>query len=157
MLQIAVEHALLLCAFMSVVIAGSLRHDPRIWQHDAPKVLQDQLGPISEATRRRRSAWAAVMVVGLVAMFAGLMARVDGDFGDRMLAALITFELFNLYDAVVIDILLLLVWEPAWAYPPGMRGHPALRDPRFHLGNFVKGALGGIPFSALVAGIASLV
>lgn len=157
----ALVHGAWLCAWMTLVVLGSLRHDPRIWQSDAPRALQELLGPPPPATLRRKWIWGLVMLVGLVGLSALLMREVGalpgGDgFGPRMLAAYVMFETFNLYDAIVIDIGVILVWAPDWAFVPGTKGHPSLRAWRFHVRAFLVGVVGGLPFAAIVAGIAVL-
>jgi hypothetical protein len=154
MLRTALLDGALLCAFMLVIILGSLRHDPRIWTNDAPPALREQVGPIPPDSKRRQKWWGALMMVGLVGISTHLMLALPSEAGflDRMLAAYLMFATFNTFDAVVIDIGVILLWAPEWAFVPGTRGHPALRDWRFHLGAFVKGLIGGVPFSLLVAG-----
>ena len=70
-----------------------------------------------------------------------------------MLAAYVMFELFNLYDAIVLDIGLILLWAPDWAFVPGTKGHPSLRDWKFHVRAYLIGVLAGVPFAAIVVGI----
>jgi hypothetical protein len=155
-LTAALIHGALLCAWMTFVILGSLRHDPRIWQDDAPKVLQEQLGPMPPATRRRRAVWAVVMLVGLIGLSVHLMkSGLPSMTGipDRLLAAYVMFELFNLYDALVIDVGVILLWAPDWAFVPGTKGHPALRDWKFHVRAYLIGVLAGVPFAGIVVGI----
>lgn len=157
----ALVHGGWLCAWMAFVILGSLRHDPRIWQGDAPRALQELLGPPPPRTRRRKLVWGVLMLVGLVGLSAHLMGEVaalpgGAGLGPRMLAAYVMFEVFNLFDAVVIDVGVILVWAPEWAFAPGTRGHPALRDWRFHVRAYLVGVAAGVPFAAIVAGIATL-
>lgn len=154
-------HGAWLSAWMTFVVLGSLRHDPRIWRSDAPRALQELLGPPRPETRPRKLGWVLVMLVGLVWISTLLMrttgALPDGDaFGPRMLAAYVMFETFNVYDAVVLDIGVILLWAPDWAFVPGTKGHPSLRDWRFHVRAFLTGVAVGVPFAAIVAGIATL-
>lgn len=155
-LSAALVHGALLCAWMTFIVLGSLRHDPRIWRDDAPKPVQELLGPMSPETRRRRAWWGVLMAVGLVGLAAHLMiAGVPNTatIPERLLAAYVMFELFNLYDAIVLDIGVLLLWAPDWAFVPGTKGHPSLRDWKFHVRAYLIGVLAGVPFAALVVGI----
>jgi len=157
----ALVHGAWLCAWMTLVVLGSLRHDPRIWQHDAPRALQELLGPPPPETAGRKRLWVVVMMVGLVGVSTLLMREVGalpgGDgFGPRMLAAYVMFETFNLYDAIVLDIGVILLWAPDWAFVPGTKRHPSLLDWRFHVRAFFVGVALGVPFAAIVAGIAML-
>ena len=155
-LTAALIHGALLCAWMTFIVLGSLRHDPRIWQDDAPKPLQALLGPMPRATRRRRAAWALLMLLGLVGLAAHLMIAgvpAGTTIPDRLLAAYVMFELFNLYDAVVLDIGVILLWAPDWAFAPGTKGHPSLRDWKFHVRAYLIGVLAGLPFAGIVVAI----
>ncbi|HLT40841.1 MAG TPA: hypothetical protein VK034_31405 [Enhygromyxa sp.] len=149
-------HGALLCAWMTFVILASLRQDPRIWQDDLPKSMKAELGPTPPQSRRRRSWWGLVAVVGLVGVSAHLMISglpAATGIRERLLAAYVTFELFNLYDALVIDIGVILLWAPDWAFPPGIKGHPALRDWKFHVRAYLIGVVAGLPFAGVVVGI----
>lgn len=155
-LTAALVHGALLCAWMTFIVLGSLRHDPRIWRNDAPKPVQELLGPMSRETRRRHTCWALLMLVGVVGLSVRLMnvgMPTNAGVSERLLAAYVMFELFNLYDAVVLDIGVILLWAPDWAFPAGTRRHPALRDWRFHVRAYLIGVLAGVPFAGLVAGI----
>jgi hypothetical protein len=158
-LSAAALHGVLLCAWMTFVILCSLRQDPRIFQNDAPKAIQDLLGPVPDATRKRAYIWVLITLVGLVAISVHLMiagVSSEAGFGLRVLAAYVMFEVFNLYDALVIDIGVILWWAPDWAFAPGTKGHPSLRDWRFHLRAFAIGVVAGVPFALLVAGLWAL-
>lgn len=147
----------LLSATMSALVLVSLRQNPRIWLHDAPPDVRARLGPVDARTRRQRAAWAGVMLIGLVAIFAALAARTAalGPWAT-FVAAYVCFETFNLFDALVID-LGLIVFRPRWAFPPGAEDSPAYSDPRWHLRNWLIGVLLGLPVAGLVAAIAWLV
>jgi hypothetical protein len=144
---------LALCAWMAVIIVGSLRHDPAIWQGDLPAAIREALPPVSAETQRRKRLWGAAMLLGLALWVGAVLALTDTPL-EAGWTAWLGFQLFNLFDALVIDVGLVLLWEPQWAVPPGVRGHPALRDPRFHVKNYLLGVLGGTILAALVAGLA---
>jgi hypothetical protein len=143
---------LALCAWMALVIVGSLLHDPYIWQGDLPEVLQKSLPPPSAETRRRKRGWGALMFAGLALWVATVLHETDTPL-QAAAVSWVNFQLFNLFDALVIDVGLILWWAPAWAVPGEVRGHPALRDPRFHLRNYLLGVVGGTALAAMVAGL----
>jgi hypothetical protein len=155
-LALGLQLGLGLCAWMTLVIVGSLRHDPYIWQADLPAVLQERLPPVSAETMRRKRLWGALMIAGLALWVAALLAWTDTPLRAAV-ATWLGFQLFNLFDALVIDVGLILLWAPPWAVPAEVRGHPALRDPRLHVRNYLLGALGGTLFAAMVAGLSWLV
>ncbi len=154
----ALLHGAALCAGMTGIIVGSLRQDPMIWARSSPPDVQAFVGPPSPATSRRKRAWSVVMLIVLVAVFGSLARGIlsaGGSTWDVAVAAWISFQVFNLYDAVVID-LGLVIFKPRWAMVPGAADLPGLRDPRWHLGNYLKGLVGGFVFAGLVAGSAWL-
>jgi hypothetical protein len=156
-LQEALLHGALLCAYMSVIIFGSLRQNPRIWQQDYPPEVRARLEPQDARTRRQKAAWSVGMLVGLVLVFGRLVVRVEELSGGEAPfvlmagAAYVCFQVFNLFDAVVID-LGLAVWRPSWALIPGVDTR-ALGDWRWHVRNYLVGVAVGVPFSLLVAGL----
>lgn len=147
--------ALGLCTVMTFVIVGSLYHDPFIWQNDLPESIKIILPPVSQNTRLHKAFWGTLMFVGLSAFITGCIALTETP-SDAGLCALWGFQVFNLYDAIVIDIGLIVWWAPPWAVPPEIRGHEALHDVRWHFTNWLKGAFGGCLFGLLVFGIALL-
>lgn len=155
LLPAALIHGAILCAWMTFVILASLRHDPRMWMDDLPKSMKAELGSSPPDSRRRRAWWGLASFVGLAGIAASLMIGLPHTAGlaERLLAAYVMFELFNLYDALVIDIGIILLWAPDWAFPPGVKGHPALRDWKFHVRAFLIGVFAGVPFAALVVGV----
>lgn len=158
-LALGLSHGGLLCVAMGMLVAASLRHDPMIWIHDAPPAMREQAGPPSPATLRRRSAWGTIMMLILVGIFVRLSVHVvvaEGmQFVPLFAAALVAFETFNLFDALVLD-LALTILKPRWALVPGVDPEP-LEDARWHLRNFLLGMSMGVPFAAIVAGLALLV
>lgn len=154
LIRVGLEHGVVLSAAMSLLVAGSLRQDPMIWARSSPPDVQAFVGPPSPASRRRRKAWAVVMLCVLVVVFGHLAREVGpGETLGVAIAAWITFQLFNLYDALVIDLGLVLL-QPRWAFVPGTENLPGLRDPRWHVRNYVKGFVGGFVFAGMVAGVA---
>lgn len=154
-------HSGALCVFMGVTIAASLWHNPKIWVHDAPLAIREQVGPIDEQTKRQKNAWGVIMLVGLVAILSHLIARVNAAVHERysfewvFLAVFVCFELFNLFDALIIDVTL-AVFQPKWAAIPGI-DMSALRDPKWHFQAFLKGLIMGVPFAAIVTAIGWIV
>ena len=153
MIAQALLHGAALSAFMTAIIFGSLWHDPRIWTRSLPKDAQALAGPVPPETQRRKRLWSLPMVLGLAAVFAHLAHAVgSGGFVVTATAAFIAFEVFNLYDAVVLDLGLVLV-RPRFALIPGTENAKGFRDPRWHLGNYVRGVVLGVPFALLIAAL----
>ena len=143
-----------LCAFMGALIYASLRQNPYIWLSDAPRDVQARIGPVDARTKRQKRAWGLVMAIGLVGLFGALAWQVwpSGALAT-FVAAYVCFQTFNLFDALVIDIGL-VVLKPPWALPPGSEDSPSYRDPVWHLVNYGKGVVLGVPFAGVVCGAA---
>ncbi len=156
----ALVHGAILSAFMGALIGASLWQNPKIWANSAPPAIRAQVGPIDRRTRRQKSMWGVVMLAGLVLIFGRLVVRVASQSGGEApflttaAAACVSFQVFNLFDAAVIDIGL-TVFQPRWAMIPGV-DTSSLRDPRWHIKNFLIGAVMGVPFGLLVAGLGRL-
>lgn len=153
MIADALVHGAVLCAFMSVIIFGSLWQDPRIWTASLPVDARNLAGPIPPRTQRRKRAWSILMLIGMCAIFGHLASRTgDEGFSSTAAAAFIAFQLYNLFDAVVID-LGLVIFRPRFAIVPGTEEAAGFRDPRWHLANYLKGVVFGVVFALLVAAI----
>jgi len=153
----ALLHGSALCVFMSFIVVASLRQNPMIWVNSAPPEIRAQIGPMDDRSKRQKTMWGILMLVGLVLIFSRLTMRVVEQYNDGypgwlvFASALICFEMFNLFDALILDIGL-AVFQPHWAMPPGV-DMSALRDPQWHLRAFLLGTFLGIPFAGIVAGI----
>jgi hypothetical protein len=159
-LRVAMLHGALLCAGMTGIIVASLWHDPMVWVRSSPPDVQAAVGPPSAESQRRRRAWAGLTLLVLLGVFgslcAAVFALVAGDgfpVFALFLASFIAFQCFNLFDALVID-LGLVVFKPRWAFPPGTAHLRGFTDVRWHVGNYVKGLFGGAVFAALVVAAA---
>jgi hypothetical protein len=154
--QAALVHGLALTAFMGTLIAVTLRLDPAIWQDDLPESVRARLAPVGPVTRRRKTVAGIVMVCGLSLIFGHLAWSLSPDLVGTAVATYLAFQLFNLFDATIVD--LGLVWlQPGWAMVPGTEGAPELRDPRWHLRNYIIGVFAGLPVALGVTGVSALV
>lgn len=156
-LQLGLVHGLVLSLLMTGLVVASLRQDPLIWLRSSPRDVQAKVGPPPAASVRRRRGWGAVLLVILLGTFGHLASALPRPFapGSYWVASWIAFQVFNLYDALVID-LGLVFFGPDWAFAPGTRALPGLRDPRWHVGNYLKGLVGGFVFATLATGLAWL-
>lgn len=153
----------ILSAALSVVILGSLYYNPRLWLHDYPKEIQAKVPPITPREKRERN---VVFVLFLVAIFgtmayslAGLRSAYGGavPFLNAYLHFFGVLSIFNLFDAVVLDLLLLTFMKPKFAVIPGAEGMEYLYyNWGMHLSNFLKGVIFCAVFSLPFAVVAAL-
>jgi hypothetical protein len=153
----------ILSAALSLVILGSLYYNPRLWLHDYPKEIQAKVPLITPGEKRDRM---VVMILffgailgTLVYSAAGLRAAYGG--AVPFLTAYLHFfgvlSIFNLVDAVVLDLLLLTFMKPKFAVIPGAEGMEYLyHNWGMHLANFLKGVIFCAVFSLPMALIVAL-
>lgn len=161
-----VWHALLfgalLSALLGALILGSMAYNAELWLNDYPPQVRERYGPASERTRRQRK-WVGIPFFAIllaVSIAAGVTLESRTAIQPTFIALFLTFYLvfltFNLFDLLVIDLLIGMVLQPAFMVLPGTQGIPAYRDVGFHLVAFLKGALGGLLVAAIPAGVLSL-
>jgi hypothetical protein len=151
--------AAVLCAALGTVIVGSLAYNPRLWLQDAPPRARALAPPLSPSERRVRLLVAGLFVVALVSVTAWsgqkLIARHGATlrFATALAHYLAVFSLFNLFDLLVIDWLLLLVMRPAFLSRlsvPGLSYEETVGGFRYHFRAFLKG-LGFVAAMSLIA------
>lgn len=162
-LQQILAHGLILSGLLGVLILGSLYYNPRLWLSDYPKAMQAKVPPLTRSEKQKR--WVVfVLFIGaamgtLYFSIAQLRAQNGGaiPFLAAYLNTFLVFNIFNLFDAVVLDWLILTVMKPKFAVLPGAEGMEYLyHDWRLHVGNYLKGIVFCAVFSLPVAFVATL-
>ncbi len=154
----------LLTLVMSVMIVLSLLVNPRIWLHDYPAAIRELAPPLSAGEKRQQRVFMIPFLLGFVLVpflstRAFVMGAGDGvTFLGTFLHAFALFNIFNLFDALVIDWLWLGLLHPRFALIPEAWGRrDLLLDYRKLVTDWLKGigfcAVGGL----LVAGVTLLV
>jgi hypothetical protein len=116
--------------------------------------MQEATPPLTPREKRDRNLLAVLV---LVVMFGGLglsvvqLRAANGGsvpFVTAYLHAFLVANIFNLFDAVVLDLLLIALWQPKFVLMPGTEdmGH-LLRDWSEHGRNYLK----SIVFSTIIA------
>lgn len=147
-----------LSLIMGVTILGSLYYNPRLWLHDYPKPIQAKVPP---ATKREKQLQKILLVPFLLVMIGVplvstvlLKQQLGGEipFVSAYLNAFFVANIFNLFDAVVLDLLILTLMKPGFAVIPGAEGMEYLyRDWNMHLVNYGKGVVFCTVFSLPIA------
>ncbi|MCC7451053.1 MAG: hypothetical protein IT324_26800 [Anaerolineae bacterium] len=159
----ALQHILLNGAVLSlvlgVIIMGSLMYNARLWLQDYPKPIRDKVPPLSAVEKRERVilgvVFMGVLLGGVFLTALQLRANQGLPFGAAYLYIFLMLALFNLFDAVVLDLIVITWLKPRFVILPGAEGMEYLfHDYRKHLTDFLKGmvfcAVGSLPF-ALIA------
>jgi hypothetical protein len=153
---------LILSLSLSVVILGSLYVNPRLWLHDYPAAMQERVPPLTRAEKRARLALTTLFLgVGFAALAysSGRLLAANGgtvSFLTAFVHFFLMMNIFNLFDAVVLDFLLLALLKPKFAVLPGTEDLVYLfEDWGMHLRNYLKGiivcAVLSIPVALVVA------
>lgn len=136
----------LLSLTVGALIIGSLVYNPRLWLQDYPAEVRAIVPPLTPAEKRDQR---ILMIPFLLLMmgipfYATYVLRIENGGTISFLSAYInTFSIlnvFNVFDALVIDLVLLTFIQPRFAVIPGAEGMEHLnRDWNKHLANFLKG------------------
>jgi hypothetical protein len=148
---------------MSALILISLIMNPRVWLQDYPEALRVAAPPLTPAEKRQQIAITIPFFAGFV-VIPFLAARdylawagESATFFSLYLHAFVVLNLFNLFDAVVIDWLFLGVLHPKFALIPEAWGRSALLlDANKGVRDWLKGVVFSAVFALVVSGAALL-
>jgi hypothetical protein len=144
----------LLSLIMGVLIFGSLWYNPRLWLQDYPKAIQAKVPPLTPQEKQEQK---LLMIPFLLAMigipfWSAYQLGGEAPFLTVYLTAFLVTNIFNLFDAVVIDWLVLIVLKPKFALIPGTEDMAhLLHDPEMHLSNYLRGIVFCAGFSLVIA------
>jgi hypothetical protein len=165
---VAVQHTLLNGIILSLVLGNitlaALMYNVRLFLHDFPKPIQEKVPPLSPGEKRDRMVltvlFMGVMLAGLILETTQLRLLNAGQagtlsFGSAYLHVFLLLAIFNLYDALVLDLGILTWLKPKCIIPPGAEGmEHLLYDYGKQLRDFLKGmvfcAIASLPFAAAV-------
>jgi hypothetical protein len=157
LLQHAVVWGLWLSAWLSAAFIALAAIEPEMWLNDYPPDIRAKHGPQSPSARRL--AW--LLGTPVLAVALGIVALATRDllgtgvfgFASIFLHTFVVLTVFNLVDLVLIDWLLFVKIQPRFVILPGTEGSAGYDDYAFHAKAFIKGSLGIVVLSALVAGV----
>ena len=153
----ALTHGLGISLFIGVLIIVSLRVNPRIWLQDYPETVRKLAPPLNSQEKRLRLLFAIPFLAGMFVLpYLSTRAFVtansgDGGFTSAYVYALIILQVFNLFDAVVIDALFLGVIKPRFAFIPEAWNNPETFAITPQVVNFAKGVVIVSIFSLIIA------
>lgn len=156
-------YGIVLSLFMTVAILGSLYANAEIWLDDYPPDVRAKFGPMSAKTKRQRTLFGIPVFLisfGLIVGSIVQLKAVNGgslNFGVVFLSTWLMLMSFNLVDLLIIDWLILMWLRPPFAILPGTEGMAGYQDYGLPLRGFIKGSVGILIASLLIAGVAMLV
>ena len=160
--RVLIDGAILSVA-LGALILGSLYYNARLWLRDYPKEIQAKVPPNTPSEKRDQKILMVLFFAAMLGILAFSAAGLRSAYGGAVpfLTAYLHFfgvlNLFNLFDAVVLDLLILTFMAPKFAVIPGAEGMEYLyHNWGMHLANFLKGIIFSAVFSLPFAVIAAL-
>lgn len=161
-IQRIVIDGLLLSLALGVLVMASLKYNPRLWLQDYPEYIRAKVPPINAQEKRQQRLMMLpflllalgvpyVSVVLAKAAFGGVIS-----FPYAYLIAAGVMQVFNLFDAVVLDYLILTLLKPRFALLPGTTWEEYPLDMMYQVRNFVKGIVICAVISLPIAFVGSL-
>jgi hypothetical protein len=158
----ALIDGLVLSAALSAVIVLSLFYNPRIWINDAPPRVRQLAPPLTPDERRARSFVGVLFLLTLAAVPTWSAAKLLSRHGAALSLgkAFSHFAgvllVFNLFDLLIIDWLVLLVLRPrAFRLSvPGLSYEETVGGYAYHFRGFILG-LGFVAIGGLIAALAT--
>ena len=137
-------YGLILSALLlGVIMAAALLQRAVPASVASPDVAAPANSPEVEARRQRKRLALPVLlaIVGTLtaAVWTLPAAGITPGFATVFACGFLVAFVFNLFDLLVIDWLLIVAWHPSWFVPPGTVGDAANRTYRFHFMGFLKG------------------
>jgi hypothetical protein len=150
--------SLILSVIVGAIVMASLMYNARLWLQDYPKPIRDRVPPLSPSEKRGRIVvgvlFIGVLLGGLLLETAQLRAHAGLSFGAAYLHFFVMLFVFNLFDALVLDLFILTLLKPKFAILPGAEDLTYLfYDYRKQVGDFLKGmvfcVVASLPFAAI--------
>lgn len=153
----------LLSLGLGVLVLGSLYYNPRLWLQDYPAPIRAKAPPQTLTEKRQQR----LLMIPLLLLMFGLplystyQLRLENggsiSFITAYLNTFVVTNIFNLFDAVVLDLLILTFMKPKFAVIPGAEGMEYLyHDWNMHLRNYLKGIVFCAVFSLPITVVAML-
>lgn len=161
--RILIDGALFILV-MGAIILTSLVVNPRIWLQDYPLALRQLAAPLSPGEKRQQIIFLIPLLLGFTVipyLSTRAVASVMGESANFLtlyLHAFALFNLFNLFDAVVLDWLFLGLLRPKSLLIREAVEHPELvMDNRKMVVDYFKGIIFCLVGALIIAGVVSVV
>lgn len=148
----------ILILVMSSTFLTLLFINPEMWLDDYPPDIRAKFGPMSAKAKRLK--WVAgILVLGFFLGIVVAAARqwvqahlAQFTFGELFWSSFLIFNLFNLFDLLILDWLIFVTIQPRIAILPGTEGAAGYKNYAFHFFASLKGMAGSVVVSGIVAG-----
>ena len=161
--QHIIVDGLLFSMVLGAFVMASLWYNPRLWLQDYPQVVRDKVPPMTAQEKRLQKIIVVpclLLMVGAPYLSVTLVKAANGGtitFPLAYLTAVGVLQMFNLFDAVVLDYLILVHMKPAFAIIPSTTSEDSFDvGLAFQVRNFLKGVVICAVLALPIAFVASL-
>ena len=162
--QSILNYGLVLSILFTAVVLISYIVEPLVWAADFPEEVQQQIGEISPDVFPKALV-VMFTILGLMIVFPFLMTCSifrdqpnRASFWNLLLNAFLLLNFMNLFDVIVVDILIFNIIQPDFMWIKGAEDY--IREhvtPTFHFIAFFKGQPYMLTTSAIAAGISKVI
>jgi hypothetical protein len=145
LLQNALLFGVLLSVLIVILMVASSAVALDMWLDDYPPDIKAKYGAMSEKGKRVKPFVAVVLIGTMLGVLALSLVRLhavlgrDFTFGEAFASAFLVALIFNVFDLIVLDWLLFVIWTPRFIVLPGTEGMAGYKDLGFHVRGFLKG------------------
>lgn len=155
-------HGVILSIGLSVINLAGMYLNPRIMLQDYPKEIQAQVPPQTNAEKRQQAIMGIFFFGFALALIfysnAQLVARAgQTEFLPIFLNTYLVFEIFNLFDLLVLDYLVMMVLKPKFLFIPGSEHMEQYNTFGFHFRGFLIGLIIGFVASGIISFISVVI
>src|SRR5258708_34694646 len=145
-----------------MIIMSLLYLNPRLLIHNFQKEIRDKVPPLNRAEKPLATIFGGTVLAiffGILAFFSIQLRAASGGSVSFMTAFVNIYLLclfFNVFDLLVLDYLMIVVWKPKFTIVPGFENTAYLyQNFTYHFKGFLKGLLITAAISLVIAFIAS--
>jgi hypothetical protein len=161
LLQHGALYGTILSALMVLAFVGAAYLNPEIWLPDYPPDIRERFGPMSERAKRQRKLVGIpvfLFLMGVLVLSSVRLAQIGGGsvFFSVFIGTFVVLLVFNTVDLLILDWLVFITLRPKIVVLPGTEGAEGYGDYGFHFRAFLKGVMGSLIGSLIVAGVATV-
>ena len=161
-LKNGITFGLVLSILVTALIAAGYWVNPEVWLSQYPPDIRNKVGLVSDKTREQSRVFTLLFVVFLLGTLVVSLLRLwqlrNGQmtFQSSFISTFTLLIVFNLFDILVLDWLVLVTIRPSRIILPGTEGMKGYGDYMFHLRGFLAGLILALFIGLVLAGISVL-
>lgn len=151
-------HGIILSIGGSMIILGGMYLNPRIMLRSYPKEIKAQVPPLTDA-EKNQTIIMAILAYGFmlgVIFYSNAQVAIragDAEFLPIFLNTYLVFEVFNLFDLLILDYLVTMILKPKALFIPGVEGMEQYNTFRHHFRGFLIGLIIGVVLPSFVLAV----